>query len=136
MGPCSTKGVTGHRPPPRGGARLPKPSIAHLDCIESSFLPHAACRSMVAPTPSQDAALEPVNEVIVLGGGPAGLAAAVLLARDHGVAVTLYEKASDLSQSDEEAGLVGACDEVWAGAGRWRDTTKSYGNLSTAWRAR
>mmetsp|Transcript_12349 Transcript_12349/g.35523 ORF Transcript_12349/g.35523 Transcript_12349/m.35523 type:complete len:454 (+) Transcript_12349:46-1407(+) len=46
-------------------------------------------------------------EVIVLGAGASGLSAAILLAREHGARVTVYERQLDLSQSDEESYPIG-----------------------------
>ena len=55
-------------------------------------------------TPLQDEALN--EEVIVLGAGASGLAAAVLLAR-QGMKVTIYERMQDLDQADEESYPIG-----------------------------
>ena len=60
----------------------------------------------VSPTPSQLSALES-EHVIILGAGASGLAAAVLLARDHNVKVTVYERMDDLAQADEESYPIG-----------------------------
>jgi len=69
-------------------------------------------------SPSEDtvgsAAAQPVilnkaatEEIIIVGAGIAGLAAAILLARDHGFKVTVYESATDLSQKLEESYPIG-----------------------------
>ena len=60
----------------------------------------------IAPTPQTDAALKD-GHVIVLGAGASGLAAAVLLARDHGMQVTVYERMDSISQEDEESYPIG-----------------------------
>ena len=52
-------------------------------------------------TPSQSAALsEGAPKMIVLGAGGSGLAAAVLLARDHGMQVEVYDSLSSVQQDD------------------------------------
>ena len=61
----------------------------------------------VGATPSQQHALQDESDIVILGGGPAGLAVAVLLARDAGKKVTIYEKSSDLAQADEESYPIG-----------------------------
>ena len=45
--------------------------------------------------------------VIILGAGASGLAAAVLLARDHGARVMVYERMGNISQADEESYPIG-----------------------------
>lgn len=45
--------------------------------------------------------------IIIVGAGIAGLAAAILLARDHGCKVEVYEAATDLSQKLEESYPIG-----------------------------
>ena len=49
-----------------------------------------------------------MNEhIIILGAGASGLAAAVLLARDHGMRVTVYERMLSVDQADEESYPIG-----------------------------
>ena len=65
----------------------------------------------VGPTPSSDAALAETHEThaIILGAGASGLAAATLLARDHGMRCTVYERfaADGMAQEDEESYPIG-----------------------------
>ena len=45
--------------------------------------------------------------MIVLGAGGSGLAAAVLLARDHGMQVEVYDSLSSVQQDDLESYAIG-----------------------------
>ena len=59
-------------------------------------------------TPSQSATLsEGAPKMIVLGAGGSGLAAAVLLARDHGMQVEVYDSLSSVQQDDLESYAIG-----------------------------
>lgn len=46
-------------------------------------------------------------EIIVIGAGASGLASAILLARDHGANVIVYERQLSVAQSDEESYPIG-----------------------------
>jgi kynurenine 3-monooxygenase len=46
-------------------------------------------------------------EIIVIGAGASGLASAILLARDHGARVVVYERQLSVAQSDEESYPIG-----------------------------